>query len=57
MPPGNENCLKSLLQALFALRDVRIELAVGAFQVRVRNETGTAVARPGDVDHVEVSLP
>src|SRR5207247_1331365 len=36
------------------LRDVGIDFAVGAFQVSVRHQPGSAVARPGDIDHVQI---
>ena len=43
-------------QTLLASGDRRVELAISAFQIRVRHQTRSAVARPGDVDHIEVSL-
>src|SRR5205085_105183 len=42
--------------SLLVLRDVRIDFAVGAFQVRVRHQPGSAVSRAGDIDHVQVLL-
>jgi len=39
------------------LRDVGIDFAVGAFQLSVRHQPGSAVARPGDVDHVQNPVP
>ena len=54
MPPGNENLLEKFLQARLVLRDVRINLAVGALQVSVAHDGRSAVAGPGHVDHVEV---
>ena len=56
MPPGNENCVNSRFMPCFVLRDVRIDLAVGAFQVGVGHQARPAVAGPGDVDHVQVVL-
>ena len=38
--------------ALRVLADVRIDFAVGAFQIGVGDERRAAVARPDDVDHV-----
>ena len=38
------------------LRDVRVDFAVGPFQVGVGHDARGAVSRPGDVDRVEVVL-
>ena len=45
------------LHARLVLRDVRIDLAVGAFEIGVGDQRRPAVAGTGDVDHVEVVLP
>ena len=45
------------LQARLVLRDVRIDLAVGAFQIGVGDQRRPAVAGTGDEDHVEVARP
>ena len=45
------------LQARLVLRDVRIDLAVGAFQIGVGDQRRPAVAGTGDKDHVEVARP
>src|SRR5208337_3707479 len=44
------------LHALFVGRNVWIDLTVGRLEVGVRDKTGTAMPRAGDVDHVEVVL-
>ena len=44
------------LHALLARGDVRVDLAVGALKVGVRDQGRPAVAGAGDVDHVEVVL-
>ena len=44
------------LEAGFVLRHVRIHLGVCALEVRVRDERRPAVARSGDVEHVDVAL-
>src|SRR5205085_9927806 len=41
-------------QAGFVPADLRIDLAVSAFEVGVAHDRGTAVPRAGDKDHVEV---
>ncbi len=51
---GKGKLFEQLLQALFVLRDVRIELAVGALEVRVRDESGAAVAGTGEVDDIQI---
>ena len=56
MPPGNENCLNSRFMPSASLRDVRIELAVRPFQIRVGDQARPAVPGAGDVDHVQVVL-
>ena len=56
MPPGKENCLNSRFMPSLVLGDVRVELAVGPFQVRVGHDARAAVAGAGDVDHVQVVL-
>ena len=45
------------LQARLVLRDVRIDLAVGPFQIGVGDQRRPAVAGTGDEDHVEVARP
>src|SRR6267378_4367888 len=40
--------------ALLVGRDVRINLAVGPFEIGVRDQPGPAMPGAGDVDHVEV---
>src|SRR5437879_13654102 len=44
------------LHALFIRRYVWVDFAVSAFKVGVCDEAGSAMAGPGDVDHVEVVL-
>ena len=40
----------------FVLADVRIDLAVAALEIGVGDQGRTAMAGPGDVDHVEIIL-
>ena len=56
MPPGNENCLNSILKPGFILGHVRINFAPGAFEVDVAYNSRSAVARTGDVKHIQVVL-
>ena len=44
------------LQPFFIGRNVRINLAVSALEVGVRDQAGPAMPRAGDIDHVEVVL-
>ena len=44
------------LHALLVLGDVRVHLAVGAFEVGVGDQAGSAVPGSGDVQHVQVVL-
>src|SRR5438477_12645140 len=53
---GKGELREKSLQPACILRDVRIELAVGAFQVGVRHQAGPAVARASDKDHVQFVL-
>src|SRR5262249_59417241 len=53
---GKRELGEQALHALFIARDVRINLTVGSLEVGVRDQTGTAMPRAGDVDHVEVVL-
>ncbi len=53
---GKRELLEEALQAFFVLRDVRIDFAVCAFEIRIRYEAGTAVSRSGDVDGIEIML-
>ncbi len=48
--------LEQPFQALFVLRDVRIDFAVGAFEVGVRDQSGPSMAGTGDIDHIEIVL-
>src|SRR5262249_29044109 len=45
---------EQLLHPLFVLRNIRIDLAINSLKVSVGHQTRSAVARPGDVDHVEI---
>ena len=40
--------------SFFVLADVRIDFAVGAFEISMRHERRTAVSWTNDVDHVQV---
>ena len=55
-PSGEGELLEQLLQPGLILADVRIDLAVRAFEVDVAHHRRGAVAGTGDVDHVEVML-
>ncbi len=46
--------LEQLLHAASVLADIGIDLAVCAFEIRLRDQCRAAVARPDDIDHVEV---
>src|SRR6185503_13451623 len=51
---GEGELPEELAQSRLVLRDVRIDLAVGALEVGVREAGRTAVSGPGHEDHVEV---
>ena len=53
---GKRELLEQLLQPGLVLRDVRIDLAPGAFQIDVAHQRRAAVTGAGDVDHVQVVL-
>jgi hypothetical protein len=53
---GKRELPEENLQSGFVLRDRRIDLAVGPFEIRVGDERWSAVPGTGDVDHVEVAL-
>src|SRR5262249_5749012 len=48
--------LAQLFQALFGLRNVGVELAVGALQVRVGYQPGSSMTRTGYVDDAQIVL-
>ena len=52
---GEGELAEQLAHALRVARDVRVDLGVGALEVRVGDEPGAAVARAGDEDRVEVA--
>src|SRR5215469_1839226 len=54
--PWKRKLLEQLLQAIFILRDVRIELGVASLQVTVRNHSRTTMARARYVDDVQAIL-
>jgi hypothetical protein len=56
MPPGKRKLPEQLLQARFVPTDVGIHLAVRALQIGVADQGRPAMARSGDIDHVEVVL-
>ena len=51
---GKRKLLEQPLHSGFVLADVGIDLAVAAFEVGVGDERRAAMARAGDVNHVEV---
>ena len=51
-PTGEGELLEESPHALGVARDVRIELAVGPFQVGVGHQGGATVARTGNEDHI-----
>ena len=53
-PAGERELGEETLHALLVRGDIRIDLAVGSFQIGVRDQAGPAVPRPGDVEHVEI---
>ena len=53
MPAGTGSCSRPDPSVLI-LGDVRIDLAVGAFQIGIRHQRGFAVTRPGDIDETEI---
>ena len=55
-PAGKGELKKELPQPSLVLADVRVDLAVGALEVRVAHDGGPAVPGTGHVDHVEVVL-
>ena len=56
-PPREGELAEELLHALGVLGDVRVQLVVRPLEVRVRDHRRPAVARPTDVDHVQVFEP
>jgi hypothetical protein len=53
-PTRERELLEEALQALLVLRDVRVDLAVGALEPGVRDQARAAVPRTGDVENREV---
>ena len=51
---GKAELLEQPLHPLLVLRDVRIDLAVGALEVGLRHQRRAAVPGTDDVDHVQV---
>src|SRR5712671_3810364 len=51
---GKGKLLEQPLYALFILRDVGIKLAIGAFQVCIRDHSGSAVAGTSNIDDIQV---
>ena len=45
---------EQFLHSGFIGRNIRINLAVGSFEIGIRDQPGTAMTGAGDVDHVEV---
>ncbi len=56
VPPGNENCLNNFLEARFVTADVRVDFAVGAFEISIGNHSGAAVAGAGNIEHIQTVL-
>src|SRR5580658_7584116 len=53
---GEGKLYEQLAQSRLVLADVRINFAVGAFEVSVADHRRSAVAGTGNVDHVEIVL-
>ena len=53
-PAGEAELLEQPPHAVGVLADVRVDLAVGAFEIGVGDQRRPAVARPDHVDHVEI---
>ncbi len=53
---GERELREQPLHALFIEGNVRVDLAVSPVEIRVRNQSGSAMTGAGDVDHVEVVL-
>ena len=54
---GEGELPEELAQTVLIPPDVGIELAVSAFEVRIRDEAGAAVPGAGDVDRTQVARP
>src|SRR5678815_2582825 len=55
--PARERKLpKHFLHPFFALRNVRVDLGVGAFEPDIGYDGRTAVPRPNDINHIQVEL-
>ena len=51
---GKGELFEQLLHTLFILGDVRIKLAVGAFQIGIGYQAGAAMSGAGDVNHIQI---
>ena len=49
---GERELSEQPFQARFVLGDVRVQLAVGAFQISIGHQTRSSVTGAGDIDHV-----
>jgi hypothetical protein len=55
-PARERELLEQPLHAFGIGRDLGIDLAVGAFEIGVRDDAGAAVTRTDDIDHVRVAF-
>ncbi len=55
-PSGKRELLEEALHPFFGLRNVGIDFAVGALEIGVRDHPRPAVARPGNIDGVQIKL-
>ncbi len=53
---GKRELLEQLLHPALVLCNVRVNLTVGAFEVRVCNQARSAMTWAGDVNHIQVAL-
>ena len=53
-PAGERELGEETLHALLVRGDIRVDLAVGPFEIGVGDQAGPAVPRTGDVEHVQV---
>ena len=56
MPPGEGELGEEPLHALFVGCNIRIHLAIGSLEIRIRDQPRASVPWACDVDHVQVML-
>src|SRR5262245_18617956 len=56
-PAGKRELLEESFHSFFVLRNIRINLTIRPLQVSIGHQSGSAVSRSRDINHIQVMRP